>query len=48
MGLDETNSIEQPNLDRIKTARLEKDKIVKNIASLDSDYLLNYLIYTFP
>ncbi|EJY19681.1 hypothetical protein HMPREF1357_02055, partial [Enterococcus faecium C497] len=39
MGLDETNSIEQPNLDRIKTARLEKkDKIVKNIASLDSDY----------
>ncbi|HBM4477511.1 TPA: XRE family transcriptional regulator, partial [Enterococcus faecium] len=35
----ETNSIEQPNLDRIKTARLEKkDKIVKNIASLDSDY----------
>ncbi|MCH0480503.1 XRE family transcriptional regulator, partial [Enterococcus faecium] len=32
-------SIEQPNLDRIKTARLEKkDKIVKNIASLDSDY----------
>ncbi|OZH75846.1 transcriptional regulator, partial [Enterococcus faecium] len=38
-GLDETNSIEQPNLDRIKTARLEKkDKIVKNIASLDSDY----------
>ncbi|HAP6079002.1 TPA: XRE family transcriptional regulator, partial [Enterococcus faecium] len=31
--------IEQPNLDRIKTARLEKkDKIVKNIASLDSDY----------
>lgn len=39
MGLDETNSIEQPNLDRIKTARLEKkNKIVKNIASLDSDY----------
>lgn len=39
MGLDETNSVEQPNLDRIKTDRLEKkDKIVKNIANLDSDY----------